>query len=234
MDDLESNPNSEEQASVTEPVSKEDEKTSVEEEAPKTLTEEDIAKLRDEWMQSPEFQKAVQSEKDKSIAKEMQPLKDKIRDMERAGSEAQLKAEENKILETYGDTPEAKDLATHQRKLWERDLDLTEREAKHAELLQRAAETNQNNIIRDIVAEHKDEGVTAELLLKVDVSSATDSAQAKEVLERAAKAIAYETVKANLGKKPPQKIDSSASGGGTPLPDTAMGKYQAGFREIHK
>ena len=233
MENLESNPTSEEQVSVTEQVSQEEEKVSGEE-APKTLTDEDIAKLRDEWTQSPEFQKAVQSEKDKSIAKEMQPLKDKIREMEKAGSEAQIKAEENKILETYGDTPEAKDLASHRRQLWEKELDLTEREAKHADLLQRAAETNQNNIIREIVAEHKDEGVTAELLLKVDVSKAEDSTQAKEILEREAKAIAYETVKANLGKKPPQKIDSGASGGGTPLPDTAMGKIQAGWREIHK
>jgi len=217
-ENLESMQTSEEQAKQVseaesaEQVSKEEAKVSGE------VADEVRAKILEEFKQSEDFVKAVQSEKDKSIYEEIQkhtkPLKDQIKELTRAAKEAEIRARENTILETFGDTDEAKKMAAYERKLWERDLELSEKEAAHAELLQRAAETNRRNIIQSVVAEFKDEGVTAEDLEGVDVSKAEDSAQAKTILQQAAKSIAYDKLIAELDKKPPQKIDSGVESGG--------------------
>jgi len=238
--DLESNQASEEQKqqvsnqeSVSQ-VSKEAEKVSVEE--AKAITDEVRTKVLEEYRQSEEFTTAVQSAKDKSINEEIQkhtkPFKDQIKEMTKAANEAQMKTRENTILETFGDTEEAKNMAAYERKLWERDLDLTEKESAHAGLLQQAAETNRNNIIRDIATEFKDEGVTAEELREVDVSKAEDSSQAKAILQKAAKALAYDKLIAELDKKPPQKIDSGTAPGGRDFSSlSADDKLKEGFRQ---
>jgi len=85
-----------------------------------------IVQAKAEWLASDEFKKAVQSEKDKSIYKELQPLQDKIRELEASKQEAVLAAQEGREFEQLGDTEEVRDFQQKRR-------DVVTREAKVAQ-----------------------------------------------------------------------------------------------------
>ena len=76
---------------------------------PQTFTEKDVTqKVSDAmtaFMKSPDFEKVVQSAKDKSINQEMQPLRDKIKGLEEGKSEkdlVELEARESRLWEEEG------------------------------------------------------------------------------------------------------------------------------------
>ena len=173
-----------EQVSVTEQAEQVSGKTEeVVSEEPK-LTQADIEKAVTDRLKAAETD--WQSRKDR----ELQPLKDKLEQQEKALTEHQLSVLEKKELEELGDTPETRKFHTDRRKFYD------EKQSNDI-LVARAIQTNKTYNAREISAEY---GVDKDALM------AGDSPEAMRVI---AKALAYEKLQEKKAEEAPsQEVDS--------------------------
>ncbi len=197
----------EEQTEQTEPVLEtkqveevSTETTEVSEKAPdiEGIVGKRLAEAKTTWTQSDEFKKAVQSEKDKSIAKEMQPLKDKIRELDQKAQLADLIAREKQELVAWGDTDEVKDFQAERRRHLEERVKFESEKAETQALAQAVAQTNKMIKAKELATQY---GVSEKILLRSNSPEEMEDL-AKELKE------SFEEVRTSAKEVPEQKVDS--------------------------
>lgn len=166
-----------------------------------------------------ELHRDWQSVKDR----ELQPLKDKIAELEKTSQDSSWATQEAKEVEDMGDTAEVRDFQTKRREqhtlgttLSQRETDITVKEQR---LWEDAKVIGAHKLAKD---------------KEVDVNELLN-AKTPEEMETMAVKLENQRLKEKLEEKVPEKIDSDVVTTGVDTsPESAKGKIRAGWDELHK
>ncbi len=165
-----------------------------------TEPKEQVSQKAEKVSEVPDIDKLIetkQREWQSSKDKELQPLKDKIAELEKQSKESEFARQEARELEQFGDTKEVKDFQTERRRLWtDRDTFSRERNALMQEI----------NVTREeakAIKAHKlsiEKGIEVSKLLE---------AKTPEEMDYIALRIENEMLRETIIKnEPPVKVDS--------------------------